>query len=348
MMIFLHLCDWWLIFEAYWLREIIFFIFEPIGTTGFLFISGVSAALSYKSNELKFKDSNELNWQKFKRIYFFRALIILMIALLYNLLLIFRFGKILDIWYWNVLQTIAISLILVWPFLKTSKIIRIFVGIILLLVNQFLLAFLIDFEGNFNFYGILFHMLYNPLNEFTIISFFTMFLFGTVVGDLVFDIILLTDEKERRNMVKNNFLIGTLILGCMLVTIGVLYQFPSFILRNTFPSFIYSIGVILVIFSLLISIEEFQIIKTKKNYNIMFFYSYYSFTIYLGHNLLYFLFLGQLNAVNFWIAVIVTMSFLTILLRTMFIKVGSKLSLKIGITILSFILASKINRNKKN
>ncbi|MGB5910447.1 MAG: heparan-alpha-glucosaminide N-acetyltransferase domain-containing protein [Promethearchaeia archaeon] len=346
LMVFLHLCDWWLVFEAYWFRDLIHIIFEPIGATGFLFISGVSAALSYKSNQLKLKDSNELNWKSIKTIYLFRAFILLLIALLYNIFLVFRFGDISDIWSWNVLQTIAISLILVWPFLKTSKIFRIFVGVTLLLINELLLAFLRNFEGVFNLYGILFHILYNPLNQFTIISFFTMFLFGTVVGDFVFKITLLDDEKERKIMVRNNFLIGTLILGGILVPIGVLFQFPTFISRNTFPSFIYSIGIILVIFSLLISMEEFQIIRTKKNYNIMFFYSYYSFTIYLGHNLLYFLFMDRLNIVSLWIPIIITMSILTILLRTMFIKVGPKLSLKTGITVLSFIIATKINRNE--
>jgi len=347
LMVFLHLCDWWLGFEAYWFKHLIHIIFEPIGATGFLFISGVSAALSYKSNQLKLKNSNKLNWKSIKNIYFLRAFILLLIALLYNIFLVFRFGDISDIWSWNVLQTIAISLILVWPFLKTSKIFRIFVGGTLLLINELLLPFLRVFEGDLNLYGILFHILYNPLNQYTIISFFTMFLFGTVVGDIVFHITLLDDEKERRIMVKKNFLIGILILGSSLVPIGVLFQFPNFISRNTFPSFIYSIGVILAIFSLLISIEEFQLIRTKKNYNIMFFYSYYSFTIYLGHNLLYFLFFDRLNVVSLWIPIIITMSILTILLRTMFIKVGPKFSLKMGITALSFIIATKINRNKK-
>ncbi len=346
LMIFLHLSDWWLMYEAYWLRDIIYYIFLPIGTTGFLFISGVSATLSYKSNQLKLKDSNELDWKKIRTIYIFRALLILIFGLLYNIFMAFRFGDILDLWSWNVLQTIAFSLILVWPLLKTSKIFRIFVGFILLLINELLLAFLRNFEGNFNLYGILFHFLYNPLTEFTIISFFTFFLFGTVVGELVFDIIQLNNEKERRIAVKKIFLRNTLIPGSILVTLGVLYQFPSFFLHNTFSSFIYAIGIILVAFSLFISIEEFQIIRTKKNYNIMFFYSYYSFTIYVGHFLLYFLFLGQLNAVNFWILVIITMSILTVLLRTMYIKLGPKVSLKIAISAASFILATKFRKNK--
>ncbi|MFX0139490.1 MAG: heparan-alpha-glucosaminide N-acetyltransferase domain-containing protein [Candidatus Hodarchaeota archaeon] len=346
MMVLVHLCDWWLVFEANWFKDIVHIIIEPIGATGFLFISGVSAALSYKSNQLNLKDSNEINWKTIKNIYFFRAFLILLIALIYNIILIFRFGDISDIWNWNVLQAIAISLILVWPLLKTSKTVKIIVGIVLLLIDQLILAFLRNFKGVFNLYGILFHILYNPLDQFTIISFFTMFLFGSVVGDIVFDITLLDDKKERGIMVKNNFLIGTLILGSILVPFGVLFQFPAFFLRNTFPSFIYSIGVILVAFSLLISIEEFGIIKTKKNYNIMFFYSFYSFTVYLGHNLLYFLFFDQLDAVTFWIPIIITMSTLTLLLRTMYIKVGPKLSLKTGIAVLSFIIASKINRNK--
>ncbi|MFX1412856.1 MAG: heparan-alpha-glucosaminide N-acetyltransferase domain-containing protein [Promethearchaeota archaeon] len=345
LMIVLHYSEWWLVVDAQSLKIWLFHIFEPIGATGFLFISGVSASLSYKSSKKKLT-STSLDWYKIKNIYLLRALILLFIALIYNLILSFRFGDLSDIWSWNVLQTIAVSLIIVWPLLKLSKTVRLIVGISIIIINQALLIFLSPFEDQLNFYGILFHLLYNPLQQFTILSFFPFFLFGTVIGDIIFGISAMEDENERRSAIKDTFLKSVLILGGGLIVIGVLYQFPYFLERNTFPSFIYSIGVILVIFSILISIEEFNLIKARKNYNFFFFYSYYSFTVYLGHNVFYFLFFNQLNAISFWIPIILTMSFITILIRIIYKKLGPKASLKTGISTLSYLLVTKFNRKE--
>ncbi|KKM96982.1 hypothetical protein LCGC14_1172700 [marine sediment metagenome] len=38
--------DWWLKLDHSWLRSIMTMIFEPISAAGFLFISGISIALS--------------------------------------------------------------------------------------------------------------------------------------------------------------------------------------------------------------------------------------------------------------------------------------------------------------
>ncbi|MFX0031963.1 MAG: acyltransferase family protein [Promethearchaeota archaeon] len=348
LMIVLHYCEWWLVADARELKELMFHIFEPIGATGFLFISGVSASLSYKSRKSKFKTLDSLNWLKVKKIHFLRAFLLLLIALIYNLILSFRFGDLSDVWSWNVLQTIAVSLIVVWPLLKQSRVVRIIIGVFFLLINQLLLILLSPFENQLNFFGIVFHILYNPLQQFTILSFLPFFIFGTVIGDYIFEISALKDEKDTKYAIKNLFLKKILILGSVLIVIGVLYQFPYFVVRNTFPSFIYSIGVILVLFSLLISIEEFKLIKVKKNYDFFFFYSYYSFTVYLGHNILFFLFFEQLDAISFWIPIILTMTIITILLRIMYKKLGPKASLKTGITALSYVLVTKLNKKKHN
>lgn len=344
LMIVLHYSEWWLRPEDDLLRQWLFAIFEPIGATGFLFISGVSASLSYKSSKKKL--TNSLDWHKVKKIYLLRGSILLFIALIYNLIVSFRFGDISDIWSWNVLQTIAVSLIIVWPLLKVSKTVRLIVGIFFIIMNQALLIFLSPFENQLNFYGLIFHLLYNPLQQFTILSFFPFFVFGTVIGDIIFEISALQDENERKSAIKDIFLKSVLILGSGLIVIGVLYQFPYFVKRNTFPSLIYSIGVILVLFSLLITIEEFNLIRVKKNYNFFFFYSYYSFTVYLGHNILFFLFFNQLNAISFWIPIILTMTFITVLIRITFKKLGPKASLKMGISALSYILVTKFNRKE--
>ena len=90
-----------------------------------------------------------------------------------------------------------------------------------------------------------------------------------------------------------------------------------------------------------------QYFKPKKSYRYLYFYSYYSFTIFLGHNLILMLFFQQFNAyLTIWIAVIVGNIVLGILFRTMYKKMGPKLSIKAIISILSFQIVSNLNRKK--
>ena len=47
-MILGHLFDWWIQPDYSWARMIMTIILEPIGASGFLFISGISITISYR------------------------------------------------------------------------------------------------------------------------------------------------------------------------------------------------------------------------------------------------------------------------------------------------------------
>jgi len=123
---------------------------------------------------------------------------------------------------------------------------------------------------------------------------------------------------------------------------GAIFSFPDFLFHGTFSSMLYSIGTVLVLLAILLYIEEFEIVKTKKSYRFFYYYSFYSFTIYLAHNPLYFLFFGQLNAFTIWIAIVGVYIFLTLLLKGIYKKGGKYASLKVLISILSSKLANKL------
>jgi len=163
----------------------------------------------------------------------------------------------------------------------------------------------------------------------------------------MFEIYLKDDQKERRLALKNKFLLPSLIIGPILIVISFLFLFPSFLTHATFPLTVYSLGALLTSFSVLLIIEEFEVIKVKKSYRFFFFYSFYSFTIYFSHNLIYFIFLGRLNALNFWIAVAGTFILLTLLIRIIYKKYGAKFSLKAQIGRIAFILVSKVEEKKR-
>ena len=349
LMVYGHLFEWWLTIEDYWfLNDILKPLLGPIGVTGFVFISGISTGLSYRKNYLKAKDTNGNFMKNIRNIYYFRAFILLIIALLYNFTIAIRLNDLTFIWAWLVLQTLSISLIMAYPLLKTSKIIRICLSITLLVVNQFILWWLSPYQGQINFFGVLFHILFNPVEHYIIIPFFSIFLIGTVVGDIFFEYNLLNNQKERSNMFKKKFLIFVLPFGAVLILVGILYNFPNFFIFGTYSSAIYGFGVIMFLFSILITIEEYEVFKTKRSYRYLYYYSYYSFTIYIAHNLFYFLFARQLTVLTIWIPVLLLIPLLGLLLRTIYKYLGVKASLKIGITALSYLMAKKIEKKRSS
>jgi hypothetical protein len=94
-------------------------------------------------------------------------------------------------------------------------------------------------------------------------------------------------------------------------------------------------------------IEKFNIFKTKRSYKLIFYFSYYSLTIYLGHNILYFLFLNQLDLISIWIFAALSFFSIGFILRGIYKKYGQKASLKVQIGIFSQKLTENIEARKE-
>ena len=346
-MVFGHILNWWLTPEDYWLYLFFYYGLGPIAAGGFLFLSGMSSVFAYKKSLIMVNESDDFNMGMVRNGYILRALLLLLIAFLYNIPIALAINDLTWIWAWFVLQTIAFSLLMSWPFLKTSKIFRIIFGSVILVINFIVLELLRPYQGQYNnFYGILYHILFNPLDLYPIIPFFVTFLMGTVAGEILYKINLIEDKDEKNHAFKYRFIYPSFITGLSLTVFGIIFQYPSFFTYSSFSAMVYGIGIICIIVSVIIWVEEFELIKTKKNYNFFHYYSYYSFTIFLGHNVLFFLFYKRLNAINIWIAIVITMFFMTLLLRVMYKKLGPKASLKAWIGILSLIIAIKIEQRK--
>ncbi|MFX0139489.1 MAG: heparan-alpha-glucosaminide N-acetyltransferase domain-containing protein, partial [Candidatus Hodarchaeota archaeon] len=213
-MIYGHMIEWWLRPEDYWLRQWLFAFLESVGATGFLFISGVSAALAFRSNEMKLQALDDFNKLTIRDIYFLRAIIILLIGFIYNFFVAVLWGgDITDVWSWLVLQTIGVSLILTWPLMRTAKTFRILFGIFIFVLNYFILGILLPYQEQPNFGGSLYHLLYNPLTQYPILMYFSVFLIGTAVGDRISEINIVKDQNEKKILFKNKFIIPILIFG---------------------------------------------------------------------------------------------------------------------------------------
>lgn len=328
MMVFGHMLSWWIVSQDRWLTSALHSIFGDIVAIGFLFISGLSAVIFFRNRLTKIEISIKYSVGQVKNEYMFRALLILIIALLYNIVISIGTWDPLNIWKWFIPLTIAISLFLAFPLLKISKSFRLLIAVGFWITHYYILLLLLPYQGQTNLFGVLYHILYNSKGLHPILCYFSFFLIGTVIGDVIYEIYLINDQKERRSAIKNEVLLPMLIAGSILIIFGVLSLFPSFLTHATLSSTVYSLGVILISTSVLLIVEEYEVINVERSYKFFFYYSYYSFTIYFAHNILYFLLFERVNALSIWIFMPLTFLVISLLLRVTFIKLRDKVSIK--------------------
>ena len=344
-MIVAHILNWWLTEQNLWLYDVFAIFVLSFGAVSFVFISGASATLSLKRRTMEIKKGDKFFHHLIRKVYFLRAFFLLMIALLFNLVGALFFQDLTYIWSWNVLQTIAISLFLVWPLINRSKILRTIIAAAALLFNYLLLYLILPYQGQMNVYGISFYILYNPIDQYILLPYFSMLLLGTVLGDILHDLSQIDDPEESRAAFKPH-LIKTVILGIILMIIGMFFL-PDFTIHASLASITYSLGLVFVAYSILTYYEIFEPIKTNERYRYFYYYNYYSFTVYLAHYVLYFFFYRQFTVITIWIPMIITMTIITIITIFVYKKCGQKASIKAGLSVLSFYIATNKEQRRK-
>ncbi|MBD3254006.1 MAG: DUF1624 domain-containing protein [Candidatus Lokiarchaeota archaeon] len=329
-----HLQLWWIVERDRWIYYLTLSIFDVIGASAFLFISGLSLMISYK----KKTEYNEHS-KSVRNEYLFRTALIFTLAILYNLFIVIATNNPLQLWTWFVLLTIAVSMLLAYPILKYSKILRIFIGVTVWVVNYFLYAYLSTHKEVSASCGLFYYILYNTPDLDPILSFFPFFLFGTVVGDIIYDIYKHENHVIKRIALRKKLLVPSLIIGPALVAFGVWFGFPLFFTARSFSWLPYTLGIILCLLSLFLFFEEFVFYNVRKSYKFLYYFSYYSLTIFLTHNILYFLFYQQLTLIQAWVYIFITTLMVGLLFRFVYMKWGNTLSLKYQIGRLSYNLA---------
>ncbi len=341
-MLWMHLTEWWLSGDS------ISFIYVPIFVTqygfwvSFQFISGISRYFFYKTGGLREESSEITKNQNIKREFLVRGFILLVVALLYNSVVAISKSNPSEIWSWFFLLALAFSLIMITPLLNTSKKTRFSFGVVFLVMNYVILSFLQDFEGQANLLGFLYRLLYYPIGLHPILSSFAVFLFGTVVGDVIYEMYYQESREKKLNLIKRRLILPSILIGGILLTFIVIVNSFLFLNLPTFYGIISTIGFSLILFSVLVLIEEYEIIKTKKNYKFIFYFSFYSLTIYLVHNLLYFLFFKMLDTLSSIFYIILVVILIGLVLKLMYPKLGASISIKKIISKLSHKIVMKI------
>jgi len=340
-MTFGHMVNWWISQGDFWLYEIIWNFGAPVGGGGFLLVSGMSASLSYKRNQLKAQGSQDLNMKRARNVYMFRCMLIFLISLLWNFIGTLFMG-LSGIWLWFVIQTISVSLFMAWPFLKTSRIFRLFMCFAFWIGNEFLFYWLAPYNNTQNILGYLFYFLYNTPDQNVILAYFPFLLLGTVFGDIFFESNSIDNLIERKNFLKKKFLRNGLIFGVFLIMFGLLYNFPDFSNKTTFASHMFVVGIQLIVMAFLVYIKEIRAISFQKRYRFFEIYSFYSFTIFLAHQLLYFLFQPIFNFINIWYVIIPILIGWTLLFRFIYKKWDKYASIKFLLNKIAVELTDRI------
>ena len=342
-----HMIDWWSHPVDDWLFYVYVSLFSALGAAGFVFISGVSTMISYRKRMGRAKNHKEYSSEMVKKEYLIRGLLIMGLGLAYNCIVAIEFFDPSNIWKWFIILTVAMCLIFAWPFLRTSKLVRIVSGCLIWIVNLIILAILRPYEGKTNIPGIIFYFFYNSLDQNPILSFFTFFLIGTVIGDILYDFSLIESKIERKIAFRKKIFIPLLSSGVILITFGISFLFPDLFsekiltIKTNIWWLLYSLGLDLIILLIFLIFEEFEILRAKKSYKFLFYFSYYSLTLFLLQNINFFLFYGLLTRYNIWIFIIATVILYGILLRLIYDKLERKFSLKVQVGLLAVKFAGK-------
>lgn len=332
-MIFMHIFEWWIRPSDIWVHTAGRMMIEFIGASGFLFISGISTTLSIRLRKEKVKSDPNYSKRVFLKEYYYRTSFFLAIGLIYNAVTVIWLWGIWGLWSWYILLTIPVCLAIGYPLVKLPKVYRIILAFLIVFITYPLFIALESLKEIDGGWWIIYHLLFNPPWEDPILPMFSFFCLGTVVGEVFYEIYSINDENLRRTLVKKKIVSNFLFYGTILILLSIIssiYIFNdpiSFLIRGSFTWIIYAIGWDLIIMGLLTYLHEFKLSPKWKN-RFLFYFSFYSLTIYLGHNIVSLIFWDVFNMYNFWIPTSLTVILFWLILRIMYKKTGSKFSLK--------------------
>lgn len=369
-----HYLQSWFSDDARWLFAFLYYIFDILGPSLFIFCSGISFSLSYYST---FSKPNQRKYLLYRTI---RTGFVLLLAFIMNVSISYSKYGWGALWVWFVLLTIGICRLL------GELIIKFPAWISMLFATSFI-GFSEIVRTNIVEGSILYKILMRdpPLN--TPFPFFCFFFAGMVIGKGLW-LYNFNKKNQGKSSNGNNWKswenwIGNpkklFIIGLILTAISVVFGFrpiyydsgfnfinqldshpdwsvdamPAFLSRSHPLWCVYSIGVSLIIFSLLIHKERINkpiykiTFSNPREYKYLGILGYYSLSIYIYHFIGMLLFPGMLNHITIWIpyfscALLVWLGF-----YLWHKKLGGVGTFEYMITIIIFALELKI-RNQKS
>ncbi|MHA1674819.1 MAG: heparan-alpha-glucosaminide N-acetyltransferase domain-containing protein [Promethearchaeota archaeon] len=349
LMLIAHIGNYWLTPDSKWLVGFFFLIFNVQGTNGFTFVAGVGFGYSWwrslSQSSKASETSRKLQYGKNPQIKrsVIHTLFIFGISICFNIIaatvrqsnMWFEY-----VWYWNILQTIAVCRALGMILLRLKIRYRLVILAIIIPLVHFLTPWIVPdliigpmvIGSGSDLRAFLYYFLYNPLHADGLLFFLPFFILGSVAGELIW--------KNKAEFLPNakispkgtKLMCTGIIMGVLLMIAGIglgwnpvpydygwylLQQLnthpsiqwvgiPLFLVANSAPWTLYSLG-----FELLFLIFIFRCVDIKKSSRlkpatrlfIVELFGRFSLTIYLGHYLILFLpwFRWRFTETTIWI-----------------------------------------------
>jgi hypothetical protein len=330
---------------------------------GFIFISGLSITLSYRTklyslkNNFKFKGSSK--HQQLCLKYFLQSFFIFLIGFFYyNFRAYLSRGYVGNLWSWNIFWTLSFSISFILLIIKYSKKTKILISSLFLLTYGLFFTLIpsdiLTSPGDQilikKFSDIFFYIFYNGFSFTPLLGFFPFFLLGNVLGEIIYEKTINEETKISNKNFFRSILIPLILMGVVIVIISLFITPLIGFVKNSFNWLFYSLGSNLILFLLLLYIEKKEVIKIERNFKFFFYFSYYSLTIFIIHEFLFpFLFQKFTVAQGFFISLIIILGFYIFLL-IIYKKLGKYFSLKWGVSELATRLTDTIltKHNKIN
>ncbi|MHA1733361.1 MAG: heparan-alpha-glucosaminide N-acetyltransferase domain-containing protein [Promethearchaeota archaeon] len=179
-----------------WFWGMYFWAMDFAGAPAFLFAAGISLAITVRKKEERYKVGTPLSG-KIQSEVWFSSLFILALAIAFNVIGGFDEEGAACAWAWNVLQTIAISRLVSYYSLKSPKKGRVIMALFVVLISPFSLQFFSGQAETSVVGGIAWYVLYHPVYGDTLIPYLAYMVFGTVIGDVIFESYMRERDAHR-------------------------------------------------------------------------------------------------------------------------------------------------------
>lgn len=308
LMVLAHVYDNWLQPDSWWIGAFSYLILSPFGVPGFVFCSGLSFGFSWDKNKRK-----GLLRSQNARYSLSRTYIILGIAFGYNLVgVLLHGGGWGNLWFWYILQTIAVARLISIVFMRLSRLARLITSFIIIAFTHFLFFSLFSCQSDSGVCQFFYWFAFNSVNADSLFFFFPFFLIGTVFGEIM--------SEFREDGISKNMIRQWLLLGLITTVIAVLMggspssynfgweklisginthpeinlsQFPLFLTRNSYAWVLYSLGLLIVFMTIFYYFLDYRNIKkgdstpAKILFVVLEPFGKYSLTIYITHYVLH-------------------------------------------------------------
>ncbi len=220
LMLVAHIGKYWLQAESQWLVALFYIFVNMDGTNGFTFVAGLGFGFSWRRSQAQ----GEPRAQWFRRS-LIRTLLLLCVSVGFNAVAAFVRGGSLwweYLWYWNILQCIAIArliglLLTRW---RPSVWIRVICAGIIFIMTPFIAEWIRNQDPLEGLAAGVFYVFFNPMYADGILFFLPYFLIGSVLGETLYSVAQ-TKKRERKSLANAKILIwvgvGVLLVGSSLI-----------------------------------------------------------------------------------------------------------------------------------